>query len=120
MVWGPIKKLLKRARAARQNSHDSLEGRQEPHLDPTLQEMGMLGPSTLGLENSSLNAPPFNDFGFLGQTPNQPLDFLTFAPDTFGGGIDLTGASKNLDNWNDFMFDVNALDRETVPDMYNM
>ena len=122
MVWGPVKKLLKRARAARHNSSDILSTGQALHtlnLDPAFQGFNTFGTPDAGLERSSSDLQPFNNFGFLEQTLNKQLGFLDFAPmDTFPD-VGLSAVPNELDNWNNFTFDMNALDGEILPDMYN-
>lgn len=128
MLWGPIKNLLKRARVARQHGQELFQVRQElrpSDMDSMLQDFGATGTSNPGLEggegSSSFNPQSFTDFDLLDQTMGQPLDFLSFAPiNTMAGGTESPSTSNNLDNWNDFTFDVNALGGEILPEPYNM
>ncbi|KAE9365828.1 hypothetical protein N431DRAFT_562537 [Stipitochalara longipes BDJ] len=124
MIWGSIKKLLKRARAARQNSHVSLSTGQALNTanpDPTFEDFNAFGTSNVGFESNSSDIQPFDNFGFLGQTPNEQLDFLNFAPmNTFPTNVELSAVPNELDNWNDFMFDMNALGGEILPDIYSI
>jgi hypothetical protein len=123
MVWGPIKKLLKRARVARQKSQQSFATEQalnSSELDPTLQGFDMSGTSNVALESSSFDQS-FNDLSFLNHTTNAELNFLSFAPmDSFPVNVELSGVTNNLDNWNDFMVDMNALEGDTLPDFYSV
>ena len=124
MVWWPVKKLLKRAREARHNSSDLLSTGQAVsmlNLDPAFQSFNAFGTPNVGLETNGSDLQHFNNFGFLEQTPNEQLDFLNFAPtDTFPSDVGLSAVPDELDNWNTFMFDMNSVDGEILPDLYNM
>jgi hypothetical protein len=117
MLWALIKKLLKRARAARRRSDDSLALAQDLYifeLNLTLQDFDALRTSNPRLESSSFDPQSLNDFASIDPAMDQRMDFLSFAPvNQFAADVDPSSASNNLNNWNDFMFDVNALDGET-------
>jgi hypothetical protein len=122
MVWGPIKKLLKRARVARETSQQSFATEQalnSSELDPALQGFDMSGTSNVGLESSSFDQSS-DDLSFLNHTANVDLDFLSFAPmNSFPVNAELSGVTNHLDNWNDFMVDMTALDGDTLPDFHS-
>jgi len=124
MVWWPVKKLLKRARAARRDSYDLLNTGQAVstlNLDPAFQGFNAFGTPNLGLEGDISTVQTFNDFDFLDQIPDEQLGSLNFAPmDTFPADIGLSSVPNELDNWNNFMFDMNAHDGEMLPDMYGI
>lgn len=126
MLWGPIKNLLKRARAARQYGQESSHAKQalQPsELDsiiPSFNEAGTAGPGFGGdICDNSFDPQSFDDFGLIDQPMDHSLDFLSLPlPETTATDPELPSAFNDLDNWNDFMFDVNALSGEPFPESY--
>ena len=95
MLWGLIKNLLKRARAAQQQSQQG--GRHPQRFD------------LLGISSPFADAS-FDLSGLFDPIPGPPLNFVTFDPHSMEAGEgNIPNTSKNLDSWNDFAFDVNAL-----------
>lgn len=128
MLWGPIKNLLKRARVARQHGQEPFNLGQALHpseLDSILQEFDASGTPNPGLEDgegsSGFEFQTFNDFTLIDQTMDQPLDFFSFTPiNPMATGTELSSASNNWDNWNEFTFDVNALGGDILSEPYNI
>jgi Fungal specific transcription factor domain len=131
MLWNPIKKLLRRALAAQQQYGQELfQDRQALHpsdLDSIIQDFDASGTSNPGLQGgegsgSSFDLQSFNDFSLLDQaTMDQSLNLLPFAPENMvATSIESSTAFNNLDNWNEFMFDVNALGGEVLLEPYNI
>jgi hypothetical protein len=128
MLWGPIKNLLKRARVAQQHGRESFKVRQALHpadLDSILQDSSaseVSNPRLDGDEGSSSFDPQiFDDCGLIDQTTDQPLNFLPFGPiNTMAAGVESPNVFNNLDDWNDFTFDVNALGGEILPGPYDI
>lgn len=128
ILWGPIRNMLKRARAARQHSQQSVEAHQGPNTsDPGL---SLLDPnasvaSDLGCDPDN-SAPGYgtqslNNFPLLGEIPEQRLDDFSFASiDSMAPNFAAPDASGNLGNWDDFIYDVNALTGEYFPASYGM
>lgn len=125
ILWVKIKKLLKRAQVARQHGRESFKVKQalDPaDLESVLQDFSApeaSNPRLNGDEGSSSFDPQFlGDFGLI---TDQPLDFLPFGPmNTMVAGIESPNVSNNLDDWNDFTFDVNALGGEIHPGPYDI
>ena len=109
MLWGLIKDLLKRARAARQQSQQVSRPTELSSSDlyPSQPSVGEQGtPSTF-------IGAGFDNFELFDPVTGQPLDFLSFdtiTQDTMDTGLNDT--PSNIDNWNDFAFDLNALGGE--------
>ena len=124
MLWGPIKNLVKRARVARQHSREKVQAHSNPSdLNPNLPEFNAFAPSNLEqhMSNESFSIQPFNDFLLLDQGAGQALDDFTVAPfDLLPGNSVPPETSSNLDEWNGFAFDVNALNGESFPKSYAM
>jgi hypothetical protein len=124
MVWGSIKKLIKRARAARHLNQDSLSTGQalnNLNLDPAFHGSNIFESSNAEFQSNNSNNHPSDNLVFLDQVPDEQLDFLNFAPmNAFPADVELPAVPNELDNWNDFMFDVNALDGEMLPDIYGI
>lgn len=128
MLWGPIKNMLKRARAARQHSQESVEAQQGPNtsdlglslLDPNASVASSLG-FDLNSSNDSFNIQSLNAFPLLGQVTEQRLEDFSFASiNSTAPNFAEPSASDNLDNWNDFTYDVNALSGEYFSESYGM
>jgi len=128
MLWGPVKKLLKRAHMARQQCQESVQVSQALHpsdLDSLLQGFDAHRSSKSGPERSGgsgLNAPqPLDAFGPTDHIVGQPLDFLaSFPMDTTMDGPEAPDALDDLDNWNDFTLDVNTLGEDFLREPYIM
>ena len=114
LLWDPIKKLLKRARSARQQSQSAWTSRQtshSPNRDPNSPDEDVSLPLNGGLAVENF----IPEYGFLpydnlqpgiGQNPNS----FSFAPiDKMPTGLGQPGGSSNLNSWNNFTYDVNAL-----------
>jgi hypothetical protein len=100
MLWGLVKNLLKRARAAKEQVSQITKQPQSLHpsnLDLSLQGMDIQETSSAFFGAGS------DDFGWVDQMTSQPMDFLSFDPgniETFD--TELTNTSSNINNWNDF------------------
>lgn len=122
MLWGPIKNLLKRARVARQHSQSDVNAHSKPS-DPisNLSEINAFAPSNLDQHMSSegTSIPSFIDFQILDQGAAQPLDDFTLTPfELLSENSVQPGTSSNLNEWNNFTFDVNALNGEYFSEPY--
>lgn len=128
MLWGPIKKMLKRARASRLHSQESVETQQGPNTSNT--GLSLLSPdapvaSGLGFDlnntNDGFGAQSLNDFPLLGQVTEQHLNDFSFASiNSMAPDFAAPSASGDLDSWNDFTYDVNALRGQDYPEPYGM
>ena len=114
LLWDPIKKLLKRARAARQQSQKACTSRQTsyaPNMDSYSPDVDVSlplnGRHTVGDSSREYSPHPYDN---LQPLVGQNLNSFHFAPvDTMPTGLGQPGSSSNLDSWNNFMYDVNAL-----------
>ena len=126
MLWGPIKNLLARARVARRHDEElskAEKGVQLPDLESTSQDFDAPRTSNpeigVGKGSSSLDPHSLDNFHLF--DPDQLLDFVSFAQlNTEGGAPESPGASKNLENWNEFLFDVDALGGEFPSEPYGI
>lgn len=105
MLWGPIKKLLKQAKAVRARIFP-VSDPQPFDTDSLLREFGAGG------DHGVPEEPPksfgvFDTSRSFDMNLNQTLDLLPFDSMT-DVGIEEAG-SGNPTNWNEFMFDLNAL-----------
>ena len=117
MLWGLLKNLLKRARVARQQSQVVSGPTQlnSSDLDPNLPSIDV--PVT----PSAFPSSGFDTFELFDPVTGQPLDFLSFdtiTNDRMDTGLNDT--TSNVDSWNDFAFDVNALGGEFIPGLYGI
>lgn len=121
MLWGPINKLLKRARAARHHSRELSANQlwQPASLNSIPQDYDVSIISDLGLEDgkgsSGFDPLLFNDPGLIDQTTGeyQPPDFHYPSPINISPTIaESSNPFNSLHTWDDFMFDVNALNEE--------
>ena len=128
MLWGPIKNMLKRARAARQHGQESVEAQQGPNtsdlglslLDPNASVAPSLG-FDLNNSNDGFNTQSLNDFPLLGPVTEQRLDDFSFASiNSMAPKSVAPSASGNLDSWNDSTYDVSALGGEYFSESYGM
>lgn len=128
MLWRPIRSLLKKAQAARQQAPqpDTAQTAFQPLIDPALQEpnaaLPLVAPHipdlTLNHAQNTFDMPMISDdMGQMSQMP-YPLfgdDFfsLTHMPLPNTQTFD---ENMNWDYWNEFVLDVNALGPFTAPD----
>lgn len=120
MLWGPIKNMLKRARTARQHSQESVKAQQGPNnsdLSPSLLNPNASVASSLGFDlnnnNDGFDTQSLINIPSLGQVTEQRLDDFSFAPiNSMAPNFAAPIVPGDLDNWNDFTYDVNALSGE--------
>ncbi len=96
-------------------------------LDSTLRDFDASSMSNPGLGagegngNCSFYPQSFDDFGMFNQIMDPALDSLSFSPiNTVAAGARSSSLSNNLDIWNDFTFDVNALGEEFFSEPYHI
>lgn len=116
MLWGPIKNLLKQARAARQLNQEKTN----PHPTPPNPPPNIsLSPLTAFLPSTLPQNDPFTTHPF----PTPPLNDLpfTFAPfNLLPSNPISTDPSNDLNEWYGFTFDVNALNGGHFGDSYGL
>jgi hypothetical protein len=128
MLWCPIKVLLKKARLTRQDRQDSIncvQGSQPSDLELTLQGLNIpefSNPDADGVKGiNTLDCMALNNFDLIDQTTGQYLDFLSFTPldmmDPLAGSSSMP---NNLDDWDNFTFDMNALGGEFLVDQFDL
>ncbi|CAM1505890.1 Fc.00g115270.m01.CDS01 [Cosmosporella sp. VM-42] len=123
MLWGPIRNLMKRARLARQKFQEQPEVNQVmpmSDIDAAMQDFHTSGMSNYDVNNgidyrNTFGSQSFNEFNLLDQSMDQPLQFpLSGELNTMEGGGEPPVNSYNLDSWNGFTFDINALGGEML------
>jgi hypothetical protein len=122
MVWGLIKNLLRLALAEKQHNQELSRARQgfdTAALDSVLQGHDASSAGLEGGKGSSIFYPQsFENFGPIDRNRDQPLSFA--AINMVEADIESPNASNNSNNWNDLIFDVDALGGESILEPYGI
>ncbi|KAL8719437.1 MAG: hypothetical protein Q9225_003560 [Loekoesia sp. 1 TL-2023] len=121
MVWDPIKNLFKRARAARQRTHDPAPDQQiqtEPQPNPVLPSPSVsMGRQSTIQDSQATEGPNRQAPTELSMTMIEPQNQFYPSMDMTTTGPMQANISDSFDYWNSFTYDVNALGDDHLPEM---